>query len=128
METGSIVAKRPQVAASEFLWVPLSLDWAPPPFGWSVSLEVDPCLSRGSRRFTKVVVEVPTKVSYKCIEEYKTSMDFDEELVEASSTGFIQDIEDCKAHLKKMVMKLAVRHLHLDNSDEEVRVFFSDEY
>ena len=40
-----------------------------------------------------VELEVPksdtTKVRYRCIAKYKTSMDFEDELVEASSVGFI---------------------------------------
>ena len=33
-------------------------------------------------------------------------MDFKDELVKTSSVGFIQGFEDCKAHLKKIVLKL----------------------
>ena len=50
-------------------------------------------------------------------------MDFEDEHVEASSTGLIMDFEDCKAHIKKMVLKLDPRHFCPDNSDEEVEYF-----
>ena len=36
------------------------------------------------------IVEIPIEVEYRCIVEYKASMDFEVELIEVSSATFIQ--------------------------------------
>nr|XP_010907206.1 exocyst complex component SEC15B-like [Elaeis guineensis] len=54
-----------------------------------------------------------------CIEKYKASANFKEELVNASTAAFIQAFNSCKPRLRRMVPKLDLRHLCPGNSDEE---------
>ena len=70
-------------------------------------------------------MDIPVEIRYKCIAEYKTSTDFEDELVEASWLD--SSFKNRNAHLKKIVLKLDLRQLRLGNSDEEIKPFFSDE-
>ena len=40
-------------------------------------------------------MDIPVEIRYKCIAEYKTSTDFEDELVEASLAGFILQEPQC---------------------------------
>ena len=86
---------------------------------------MDTHMLEGSHGFAEAIVEITTEARLRYIEEFKASMDFEDELIETSLAAFIQNFKDCKACLKRMVSKLDLRCLHLDNSDKEIGAFSS---
>ena len=65
----------------------------------SARLEADLFLLGGREGVIEVISRVSVEVRFKCIEEYKGSTDFENEIIKASSATFIQDFQNCKAHL-----------------------------
>ncbi|KAG1361206.1 putative DNA-binding protein RHL1 [Cocos nucifera] len=68
----------------------LLLGWAPPPPTGSARLGADPSLPEGSGGFLDASPWIPIEVRHWCIEEYKASTNFEEEIIEASTVAFIQ--------------------------------------
>ena len=68
---------------------------------------------------------IEAKLHY--IVEYKASEAFKGELLNASTTGFIQGFENCKARIKYMMLQLDLHCLYPKNGDEEVGGFSLDE-
>ena len=61
-----------------------------------------------------------------CINDFKASMEYEEEVVNVIATTFVQGFNDCKAHVKRMVPKLDIGRLLSDNSNDKVGAFSLD--
>ncbi|KAG1327925.1 hypothetical protein COCNU_01G018590 [Cocos nucifera] len=67
------------------------------------------------------------EANLKGIEEYKASMEFEDEVVEGSSVAYIYGFNVCKTCLNRMPPKLDLSCLNLENNDDESGGYLSDQ-
>ncbi|KAG1327926.1 putative methyltransferase PMT21 [Cocos nucifera] len=67
------------------------------------------------------------EANLKGIEEYKTLMEFEDEVAEGSLVAYIYGFNACKACLNRMLSNLDLSRLNLKNNDDESRGYLSDE-